>query len=992
MALLAALPSLHGQGGVAATPPQPVFSIGQPAAWQPYVGAYGLWSWGIGSGGGGALAGVYRPILNPVTGLLGASAEATVEARSDGPLGGARALVRAPALGIGAGIDWQYEHGVAPVFTFETAIRRGGVLGRGTMLRLDWLPGSRQTVAAGIKVPLLQPLAGRTRPRRTSATLPDPTTHNAPNEPPSPLTDTTRRLLARIAVDASIIRSYTSLYLDDDARTLMAPANRATNTFEAVARRYNESLAHAFSSALGDSTAALGRRIAIRARAGAVARVILPYDALFGQVKDGCALDGLIADARADFSRWLTDSIVSPDQGRRAVLAVHAQWLDLLRGQCTQLLREWKDPRLVWLPLQLALAPDEYDQQVDVDSLIGRAVGHSFTDRNALRYLRTSDLPVEIARSILATRRYHVLWTHDFTGRRDTGSLDDIAYTMVADAYLPALTAAVARYDSLGTIPEYMIFLDAFYYHGRDGALWMSILDNPLHATVHLTRGEEAQAAHLRQRLSELRTAVARSRRLQREAAAKGGDDWLGRVVKVHVNVTQPSDFSFRSSHIIPPIPFTSDNVMRDHRKLVFYDFTEAAPYDGALLVAGIGIGEHYSSTTWEDRGYEIRGPGALEARAAARRALQANGMRPDRMPPMLVEATLAAATDGALVEPGAARTYVGHALQVHNEVGFGPKRSSVARAILYTLAAPGTVIVVPDPLWMSESWAAMLAAAAARGCHVMIVAPALANAPSPEPPLITLENAMLQRLLALRSQLGEQIAASGGSLRIGIYAARAPVTDIAGRYAEIRAGLTRAPWIRDLIPFDTQTLEQLNQALAQTEVGERKATTIARDEKPRVPQLHQKTVLVARRSAIAALVNQPGWVDLLARAMRGQTTRSVRLADALGGPPAAVDTSAGQALDTLFRRYEQSLTPAERTRVSFYFSVGSQNHDPRGIMLDGESSVIVAGVQGSVGLVDLFYLMARTSWVDSTSEVDRLVPRPRGLLARVARFIRFAM
>ena len=158
----------------------------------------------------------------------------------------------------------------------------------------------------------------------------------------------------------------------------------------------------------------------------------------------------------------------------------------------------------------------------------------------------------------------------------------------------------------------------------------------------------------------------------------------------------------------------------------------------------------------------------------------------------------------------------------------------------------------------------------------------------------------------------------------------------MSGRFAEVRTGLTRAPWIRDLIPFDTLTLDQLNQALAQTEQTDKEATSIARDEAPRAPQLHQKTVLVARASAIAALLRQPGWADVLARTMRGQARRTIRLADALGGPPSAVDTTAGQALDTLFQRYEQSLTPAERKRVSFYFSSGTQNHDPRGIMLDG--------------------------------------------------------
>jgi hypothetical protein len=970
--------------GVPVLAAQTVSALGRPPQWQPYASLFGLANHS--DAGMGGAEGIYRPILNPVTGLLGAAAEATLQRSAGETLGSVRLLARVPAIGFSAGIDWQSAHGVAPLFTFQTAVRRGGLLGRGTMLRVDWLAGPRHTLDVGVNVPLMQPFAGRTRPRRSGVSLPVSGRDNAARGTVSSAID---QRLAALADAATLVRVYTSLYSADDERTLVAAGDQR---FDAAVRRYNDALVQVFSLASGDSSTDRGVRLANRARLGAAAKVILPYDALFGQVKDGCHLDGFIADAQGDFARWQRDSLPLDDPARPRVTAVHRRWLDIVRDQCGELLRQWKDSRLVWLPLQLALSPEDYASQDQIDSLIARAVGHGFTDRNALRYLRTADLPLEIARSILATRRYHVLWTHDFTGRRETGTLDDIAYTMVADVYLPALTAAVARYDSTGSMPQYFILLDAFYYHGRAGDLWMSILDNPLRATVHLEANEGAQAEHLRRRMAELRTAVAHSARLQREAATHGGNEWLERVIRVHVNITLPSDFSFRSRHIIPPIPFTADNVMRDHRKIAFYDVSESNPYEGALLVTGIGIGEHYSSTTWEDRGYEIRGPAALEARAAARRLLERNGIAPDRIPPPLRETRATALSDSALSNPQAARTYIGHALQVHNEAGFGAKRASVARAMLYSLAPPGSVIVVPDPLWVSETWAAMLAAAAARGCHVIVIAPAYANAPSPEPPIIALERDVQHRLFALQRELGGRITAAGGSLHVGIYAAHASASDVPGRFAEVRAGLARAPWIRDLIPFDAQTLDQLNRALAQTEETDSAATTIAHDETPRAPQLHQKTVLVARASAIAALVRQPGWANILAQTMRSQAQRTIRLADALGGPPAAVDTTAGQAIDALIQGYEQSLTNADRKRLSFYFAVGSQNHDPRGILSDGETAVIVSGVQASAGLIDLFYLMARTTWVESNADIDRLVPPPRGLLARFAHLLRYVM
>ncbi|HKW47723.1 MAG TPA: hypothetical protein VJN70_09760, partial [Gemmatimonadaceae bacterium] len=626
-------------------PAQPVFSMGQPPQWQPYASL--SWLKARSDAGANAVAGIYRPILNPISGVLGASAEAALQRSGDATLGSLRIQARTPALGIGAGLDWQDAHGVAPILSFQTAVRRGGLVGSGTMLRLDWLPGSRRTFAVGVNVPLFQPFAGRTRPRQTSASLPARTAETI-GQARVPLSDSTERALATVAQAASLIRVYTNLYSRDDEQVLTT-SKAGEGTFDAVMRRYDAALRRSFALAVGDTDNTHGNQIAERARRGAVEKVILPYNALFGQLKDGCRVDGLVANARTDFARWIRDSVsLSPAQQSR-VNTVYGRWLDVLRGQCREILHQWQDSRLVWLPLQLALASDDYDSQEQVDSLLAGAVGHAFTDHNALRYLRTADLPLEIARSIIAARSYHVLWTHDFTGRRDTGALDEIAYTMVADAYLPALTAAVSRYDSTGTLPRYIIFLDAFYYHGRDGALWMSILENPLAATVRLKSSEATQAAHLRTRLADLRAAVTRSRRLQREAATQGGEKWLRKVVRVAVNVTLPSDFSFRSRHIIPTLPFTADNVMRDHRKLVFYDVTEAAPYVGALLIAGIGIGEHYSSTTWEDRGYEVRGPAALEARAAARQVLESNGARLDQPPSPLRATPFETTTDELL-------------------------------------------------------------------------------------------------------------------------------------------------------------------------------------------------------------------------------------------------------------------------------------------------------------------------------------------------------
>jgi hypothetical protein len=552
--------------------------------------------------------------------------------------------------------------------------------------------------------------------------------------------------------------------------------------------------------------------------------------------------------------------------------------------------------------------------------------------------------------------------------------------------YLPALTHAVQRYDSTRRMPVYMILIDQFFYEPRNGRLWMDILENPLHATMRLPGNNAEREDYLRQRQAELRAAVAKSWRLQQDANANGGQHWLQDVIKVNVNVLLPSDFSFRSHRIMPPWPFVPDNLMRDHRKMAFYDLSAADPYQGSAIIMGVGVGERYASPTWEDRAYRIRGPAAQEARAAARRSLLANGVPASDIPYPLQDAR--SFSQDSLVT----NNYIGRALQVHNEAGFAEKESSVARAMLYNLAPPGSVIIVPDPLWLSDTYAAMLAGAAARGCRVFIISPSKDNSPNPQPVLYAVQHDVMLRLIQSAERVRDQMRRTGGELRVGLYTAKAPATNIAARAAEVRDGLVRYPWIRELIPFDNATLAVLERGVTATQGDGRDATPIAQDETPRLPMLHQKTQLIARPGAIAALVAQPGWEDVLAEAMQTQSQQTAKFADQLGWTTPDVDSSATLRTDALLRGFERSLPEAERKAVSFYFSLGTQNQDPRGLMLDAEATIVVSGLHAAAGLVDLYFLMARTTWIDTRAELDRHLPRPGGFMGRIARMIRFAL
>jgi hypothetical protein len=191
-------------------------------------------------------------------------------------------------------------------------------------------------------------------------------------------------------------------------------------------------------------------------------------------------------------------------------------------------------------------------------------------------------------------------------------------------------------------------------------------------------------------------------------------------------------------------------------------------------------------------------------------------------------------------------------------------------------------------------------------------------------------------------------------------------------------------------MPFDSATLAVLEKVTTTTPGTTANASTrLARDEKPRAPQLHQKTQLIALPGALTTLLRQPGWADALARSFQSQQEQTSKFTEQLSYTTPEVDTTAMRANDALLMAYERSQPESERQRVSFYFSVGTQNMDDRGLASDGEASVIVSGYHAAAGVVDLYNVMARSRWVTTDAELDQYVPPPSSLMKRIANWIR---
>ena len=89
---------------------------------------------------------------------------------------------------------------------------------------------------------------------------------------------------------------------------------------------------------------------------------------------------------------------------------------------------------------------------------------------------------------------------------------------------------------------------------------------------------------------------------------------------------------------------------------------------------------------------------------------------------------------------------------------------------MLYNLMPSGATIIIPDSLWNSPLWQSMLVGSALRGGRVFVIVPSVRNSPGDPATVISRANEIFTRFFTIQEVLAEQMAASGGLLRTGVY------------------------------------------------------------------------------------------------------------------------------------------------------------------------------------------------------------------------------
>jgi hypothetical protein len=983
---------LTAQNGATVDSFPPIVSMGLPHAYRPY-GGFGI---GFSPKGPGnsfltrAMVGIYRDIANPIPGFAGLAAEGWLGTKADEVDGGARLMFAMPATGLQIGADYSVRLGrVDLAVNIFQPLARGGILIPGGGLRLDWAP-ARGYFTASLAFPLFQRYAGKTRPKAFEVTPIDEPAGNWSErlEPGPSLTGTLDEVhraalwVTRLTIPYFPRRS-PEVSLPEDSLLARHMATRDSafpdgHSVAAEVEAYHQALEEAFSLAATGTAAlgsGLGPSVSDAARRILLDELLIPYDRNLGQIRQQGVLEALCNRAARQFEAWLEQNGQVPPARRDTVAGVYHALLATVQAMADTTQGRWVDSRMTWLPLQLALRPEEHDTQSELDTILERITGQPFQRGNDYAIATDEAFVAALDTSILEAEDYHVLWIHDFRGNNDEGLPDTLSQQTVIGGYIEALVRAARRFDEQRSVPTFLIFLDEYYYKTSLSERWLELLQDPLGFDFRTKR----QFAHIevavRAAQDSLRAAVASSPALQQEVARRG-EDWLRHLFSVHVSITNPPDPSFRSP-AIPGLlpPSTPDDIMRDHRKIAFADITELDPARGVAILSGLGVGGHYAHKRWIDRTIVLRGPAALTIKTEARALLLSQGFSEEEVPLALMPIELPSDRDHRIEQMEVDSNWFARAAIVMNATGYGPKHATAAKAALYTLMPPGSLIWLADPQWLNRYWGGMLLGSAIRGSRVMILGPGPENTAFLGAFVqMSLQRELFLRLTQAREILEQPIEQSGGMLKVGLWKTGLGAHDVQPGLLAMLEGMERYPFILDVLSFHPTVRDTFEY------YGERVREGIPTRCPPEGvddyhPKFHLKMQFFATRETLQDAIGHPEWATYFERRI------VERVLECRTGTDIILPT-----MEPLVP-YLEGRSPEERERQVSYLIVGSHNMDLRSFFLDGEAIGLVAGRGALLAVGDLLVLSTvEVEWVDGPKDIDENFPYVGDTKAAAAR------
>ena len=319
-----------------------------------------------------------------------------------------------------------------------------------------------------------------------------------------------------------------------------------------------------------------------------------------------------------------------------------------------------------------------------------------------------------------------------------------------------------------------------------------------------------------------------------------------------------------------------------------------------------------------------------------------------------------------------------------------GAINEPVAGAIPFSIGSVRSGLV-PDSLWQSYLYASLLAGSAQRGCKVLVIAPTLDSAPSGAAPTLARAHGLMGRLIVYSNEMNASLTAAGGVLKVGLYAPRQGVGDIAGRLAQ--DSQNRPSWAHEVYPANPRFYAELQNATALLDSIGYIEEYLAGEAENTQPKIHLKANFFASGTAWQKMMVRPEMAVVVRNHIRYLASQAT--AQAASGQVSEVRAFPQELVTSWIALIEglvADLSPQEREEIIYYLSVGSTNMDYRSMVMDGEVMVLVGGWQSLYGFMDFMLLPGLCEWLETTEELDALLPPPGAFTRGVAGFMKLSL
>lgn len=908
------------------------------------------------------------------------------------------------------------ERRVVPVIAIENALSRGRTFGlHRAEIRVEWSPG---VFTAGLNLNLNEQ-AGQHRPRRAHVTMPKGRIS------PIPAIDT-----SFLNTNALSDLKHSVLWIDKFVTPAVTKESLAEirehirvygHLLQDEDRLYHDSLEKALATALGESIpdpekrSEEARKIAQRVERTIFEDIIIPFNRLLGQRKRPMSIAGLGCPAYDSFVEYIDHrpgAALENPSTNQALKEIFRQLIQFIDMALQSSRYRWKDDRLAeflvnelkmrdaetaifnwgvlcWIPLNYGLRPHQYDTQEGLNQVLGEILGEPLTASNKISYLINEQWHYELLKTIHDTKSYHVLIIHDYPGVNDDRLPDEITWRITLDGYGEAILKGIDDYlaGRRDALPHFSVFLDQFYYELRGSRKPITFLEYlyKLKPVCYKRPKRDGQGlnSECNRRIDELTLRIWDFQKRLRTAIARLKDEksWtqddIERQVKVHINITNKTDETYGAYAL-------KDDLMRDHRKIVFRDVFEDAPClgssageNGVAIFTGQGVGEHYLGADWEDRSLKVEGVDLVKLKTATRELFLSQSPRYKMKDvPYYLRPRPYPENYEAILQDMKERGFNSQLTTVMNKTGYALKNASVLKAALYNLIPKGGTIIAPDPQWNNDFWLGMFAGAALRGVNTYLVGPSAQNTPSDTPIVLGALHNSLLRGMVIADQFREELEKSGGSLNIGLFSSPVDATNLSERLGLVINGFETNDRINQMLPVHPEVLSLLKQIQAELdkEYPNIHAPLVVKKGAGK-PRLHLKTQFFASQSGMEVLRLRE-WRPVLKRYFEERMKQTIgHPLESAGITPEILQAREYRSGPTLIEALERSLSPMDRETATFFLTLGSHNQDRRSMFLDGETLVGVAGYGSLIAMMDMVFLLHSSAWPKDFAEFKNYLP-----------------